>query len=201
MQETPHNRHIRIFNSIAPVYRLFFGYQVRFYRSIFQEHGHTVFSRDISSVLDIGCGTGAFLNHLSHEGYTVTGVDAAEKMIQKARKLSPHIAPHFSTHDFIKGLPFKDKSFDMVTACYVAHGLMPEERLKLYEETKRLATKTVFFHDFNPNRHWMIELVEYLEGGDYHGFIQHAPDEMRDRFSTVNIVDVAETVSWYICTP
>ena len=201
MQETPHNRHIRIFNSIAPVYRLFFGYQVRFYRKIIQEHGHMVFNRDIFSVLDIGCGTGAFLNHLSHAGFTVTGVDAAERMIQKARKLSPRIAGHFGTHDFIKGLPFEDDSFDVVTACYVAHGLMPEERQKLYEETKRLASNAVLFHDFNPNRHWMIELVEYLEGGDYRGFIQHAPVEMGDRFSSVKIIDVAKNISWYICTP
>ncbi len=201
MKDIPENRHIRIFNSIASIYRLFFGYQVRFYRKLMQEHGFRVFNGNTHSVLDLGCGTGAFVHYLSGTGLDVTGVDAASRMIQKAQKLSPHLSDRFNTRDFLDGLPFTDNSFDIVTAFYVAHGLMPEERQKLYAEAKRLAGKTILFHDFNPHRHWMIEFVEHLEGGDYHGFIRNGPDEMRNLFSSVDIVEVAENVSWYICTP
>jgi SAM-dependent methyltransferase len=63
-------------------------------------------------VLDIGCGSGEFCRLAASRGSVVSGIDAAEGMIQIARRLVPH-------GDFRVGamelLPWSDASFDLVT--------------------------------------------------------------------------------------
>lgn len=43
------------------------------------------------SVLDLGCGTGALIPELIKKGYTVTGVDASDNMLETARKNNPNV--------------------------------------------------------------------------------------------------------------
>lgn len=42
-------------------------------------------------ILDLGCGTGDLAHEISMSGAQVTGVDASESMIEKARKKFPHM--------------------------------------------------------------------------------------------------------------
>jgi SAM-dependent methyltransferase len=65
---------IRIFNKIAPVYALFFGYQLRGYRRLLKRHGREILTQT-NNVLDIGCGTGALVRALSEHDLDVCGVD------------------------------------------------------------------------------------------------------------------------------
>ena len=44
-----------------------------------------------SSVIDLGCGTGVLTNALREKGYNVTGVDASDDMLRKARANFPAI--------------------------------------------------------------------------------------------------------------
>ncbi len=55
--------------------------------------------------------------------------------------------------------------------------------------------------DYNKNRSIMTSIIEWMEGGDYFNFIQHAQNEMEEVFQTVEIVDVGIRAAWYICTP
>ena len=84
-------------------------------------------------VLDIGCGSGLFSDLISLTGAKVTGVDASEQLIDKAKKRNPLIR-------FVSGemeeLPFADNTFTIVCgfnsfqyAANVANALMEAKRI------------------------------------------------------------------------
>jgi len=76
------------------------------------------FAKEIKnkSVLDVGCGTGRFVEFFSQRGGKVTGADTSENMLAKARKKSP--MANFVKAD-IFSLPFEDKTFDIVICSQV----------------------------------------------------------------------------------
>ena len=190
-----------LFDTIAPVYNIFFGYQVRSFRTILSRtNGHLTIPRD-ARVLDIGCGTGALAFCLHELGYRVTGVDASSAMIGIAKKNNPGNADSFMVANVLQGLPFADRSFDLVISSYVAHGMPSEHRKAFFAEAKRLARMQVIFQDYNKKRKPLSDIVEWLEGGNYFFFIEHGQEEMKGVFSTVEMRSFAAQVAWYICTP
>ena len=190
-----------LFDTIAPVYNIFFRYQVRSFRTILSRtNGHLIIPGN-ARVLDIGCGTGALAFCLHNMGYRVTGVDASSAMIGIAKKNNPVNAASFTVANVLQGLPFQDKSFDLVISSYVAHGIQKEQRHLFFKEAKRLARMQVIFQDYNKKRKTLSDIVEWLEGGNYFSFIQHAQEEMKGVFSTVEMRSFAAQVAWYICTP
>jgi len=68
-----------------------------------------------STILDLGCGTGALLEHLDVKPENYVGIDISENMVNKAMEKFPH-------HKFYCGdmanLPFKDGKFDNVVSLY-----------------------------------------------------------------------------------
>lgn len=64
-------------------------------------------------ILDVGCGTGIFLEYVNSVHYT--GLDISGKMLDVARK-------KFPTHNFIKGdmqnMPFENSSFDVLFSLF-----------------------------------------------------------------------------------
>jgi ubiquinone/menaquinone biosynthesis C-methylase UbiE len=67
--------------------------------------------RQITDVLDIGCGYGFFLWGLDHFGYATYGIDSSKVALRVARvRTKAHIALSNS-----ETLPFHDDSFDAVT--------------------------------------------------------------------------------------
>ncbi|MCL5878742.1 MAG: class I SAM-dependent methyltransferase [Deltaproteobacteria bacterium] len=190
-----------LFDTIAPAYNIFFGYQVSSFKTILSRtNGHLVIPRE-ARVLDIGCGTGALAFCLREMGYRVTGVDASSTMIGIAKKNNPGNAASFMVANALHGLPFADRSFDLVISSYVAHGLPAEQRKAFFTEAKRLARMQVIFQDYNKKRKPLSDIVEWLEGGNYFSFIEHGRDEMKGVFSTVEMRSFAAQVAWYICTP
>ena len=147
--------------------------------------------------LDIGCGSGAFTQALKNEGWNVDGVDAARAMVAYAGK-SGVLCTYGNA---LKGLAFPDKSYDLVTAAYVAHGLPAADRRLLFEETRRLSRGLVLFHDYNSVRGLATDIAEYLEGGDYFNFIHTAVAEMKAAFASVTIIQVGRQSAWYVCAP
>lgn len=68
--------------------------------------------------IDIGCGTGNYLNALTEKGLNFTGVDPSDSMLKVAKKLSPDT-------EFIASpaekLPFDNDSFDGAIATFTLH--------------------------------------------------------------------------------
>jgi SAM-dependent methyltransferase len=65
-----------------------------------------------TSVLDIGCGAGAFLRLVSERGGEAHGIDASDALIAHARTRVPHADLHVGE---MESLPWGDDTFDLVT--------------------------------------------------------------------------------------
>jgi len=198
-------KHSRIFNLIAPIYNLFFQSQLKNYRSILKAHQHELQLEPGAAweVLDIGCGTGAYLASFAELGYHGTGVDFSAPMLKAARKSTgqiPGLNLEFRQADATQGLPFPDQNFDLVIAAYVLHGLKKNLRRKIYAEAKRLARRSVIFYDYNQNRHPLTDMVEWAEGGDYFNFIKVAEQEMQEHFTLVKRFEVGPHSTIYLCS-
>lgn len=191
-----------VFNKIAAAYGLFFTWQVRKYRYIFDHAKEELdFSTD-QSIIDIGCGTGALCKVLREHSMSVTGLEPAEAMLAIARKKVGKTESNdiqFIHGNVLNGLPFQDKSFDLAISSYVAHGLMPEERLTLYNEMKRVAKYTAVLFDYNERRSLIIDIAERLEGGDYFRFIENIKDELMDQFGNLKVINTGKHSAMYIC--
>jgi SAM-dependent methyltransferase len=92
----------------------------------------------ISSVLDVGTGTGLFAEAFAGHSLTIAGVDVNPEMLASARHFMPK-------GDFRTGtaeaLPYPDNSFDLVFLGLVLHE--SDEPLKVLKETLRVARKRV----------------------------------------------------------
>lgn len=187
-----------LFDGIAPVYGLFYDWQKNYYSRVFENKLPFVLQEG-SAVLDVGCGTGALLSLLHDHGFEVSGVDQSERMLAIARRKNPAI--HFEQADLLLGLPYDDGAFDYTIASYVAHGLDSEKRIRMYHEMKRVTKRAVLIFDYNDKRTLLTSLVEWLEGGDYFGFIRQANTEMRTQFSGVEVIDLGGKAALYLCRP
>ncbi len=191
------DKHVKLFNRIAPVYKWFFNYQVKSYTRIIKNQAEYLDKYRGGRILDMGCGTGAFMQALKNEGFQVTGIDISFSMLKQALKSELSCV----TGNAAGYLPFKDNSFDLVIASYVVHGIDARLRQLLFREASRVSSGIVLFHDYNGKRNFFTDFIEWMEGGDYFNFIKHGADEMEEFFSTVNIISIAPQFSWYICTP
>jgi len=129
-------------------------------------------------------------------------------MLNIAMKQPENQAVQFLEANALERLPFDDKSFDVSIASYVAHGLQPHERKKMYAEMSRVSVSKVIIYDYNQNRSALISFVEWLERGDYFRFIRKARREMedcvfelKDCFSEVKVINVDVQAALYICIP
>jgi SAM-dependent methyltransferase len=65
------------------------------------------------SLIDLGCGTGALTIAFRDQGWAVTGVDASEDMLRRARKRGLEVVKADAS-----ALPFEDKSFDAAVSIW-----------------------------------------------------------------------------------
>jgi ubiquinone/menaquinone biosynthesis C-methylase UbiE len=197
-----------LFNSIAPVYGLFYKVQKKRFTEVIEGVEKELDLSSFETIIDIGCGTGALCSVLNHKGLSVTGIDPANKMLEIARSKQENKDIRFIQADVLEGLPFDDNSFDVAIASYVAHGLKVGERKRMYAEMSRVTNQWVVIYDYNDKRSLLITIIEWLEGGDYFHFIRNAEPEMRDCvsemkscFSQVKVINVDTRAAWYICKP
>ncbi len=202
------NKSNLLFNLIAPVYSLFYHRQKEGFTRVIEGVRQQLDLSSFTTILDVGCGTGALCSVLSQMGLSVTGIDPAERMLTIAVKNPENRGVRFLHANALETLPFDDSSFDVAIASYVAHGLKAEERGHMYAEMSRIARHWVIIHDYNDRRSFFTSIIEWLEGGDYFNFIRVAEPEMRDClsemkscFSQVKVVSVAARANWYICKP
>lgn len=197
-----------LFNSIAPVYGLFYEMQKSRYGEVIDRVSDELDLTLYDTVLDVGCGTGALCSVLNEKGLLVTGIDPADKMLRIAKKQPENKSITFIQANVLEQLPFASKSFDISIASYVAHGLQKNERKLMYAEMSRVSKNKVIIYDYNQKRALLTSIIEWLERGDYFNFIKEAKEEMeqcvsdmKECFSEVRVVDVDTKAAWYICTP
>lgn len=101
--------------------------------------------REGESLLDIGCGTGHFLEWFKTFGLALTGVDNSKAMLEVAKQ---HLTTSVSLIPAdAQNLPFPDNSFDMVTMITVLEFLdQPDIALK---EALRVARSRMFLGILN----------------------------------------------------
>jgi len=85
-----------------------------------------------SSILDLGCGTGALLDNLDVDSKDYVGVDISENMIEKARLKHPNCTFHVGD---MANLPFNDEQFNNVVCLY---GGISYADPKVYSEIMRV---------------------------------------------------------------
>lgn len=197
-----------LFNSIAPIYGLFYERQKKRFFEVIEGVNKELDLQEYKTVLDVGCGTGALCSVLNEKGLKVTGIDPAEKMMKIAREKPENKEISFIRANVLEQLPFEDKFFDVAIASYVAHGMNKEDRKQMYAEMGRVAKSKVIIYDYNEKRSLLTTIIEWLERGDYFNFIGNAESEMkncvfelRECFSEVKVINVDVRAAWYICIP
>ncbi|MFW6120150.1 MAG: class I SAM-dependent methyltransferase [Petrotogales bacterium] len=190
--------HVLLFTVIAPFYNIAFNKQLTVYRRLLSEHSKHL-SDDISNVLDIGCGTGAFALAFRERGFHVTAVDASPLMVKIAKRNLNGSGVKILQGDFFEKLPFDDNSFDLLVASYVVHGHKQEGREKFYRESKRICRKEILIHEFFPNKNPIISFIEFLERSDYKRFTANAFYELKQHYPVVDSIKLSSSTGWYIC--
>ncbi|TET73473.1 MAG: class I SAM-dependent methyltransferase [Candidatus Aminicenantes bacterium] len=101
----------------------------------------------ISSVLDIGCGTGRGVKFFleRYPSIKVHGIDPVQKLLSKAEQKG--IPSDILTRGNGYSLPFRDGSFDVVCTLGVLHHVKYPN--KVVKEMLRVANKAVFIADGN----------------------------------------------------
>lgn len=188
-----------LFNSIAGVYGWFHRYQMRRFNVILDRHADAIELSSMRRICDVGCGTGALCSVLASRGHEVTGVDPAARMLEVARRKACSPSISFVQADALAGLPFADHAFDLVITSHVAHGMEAGKRKRFYRELMRIADKAVVIHDYNEERALLTTFVEWLEKGDYFGFITRPKAEMEEVFPIIETIEVGRQARWYVC--
>ncbi|PKM85045.1 MAG: class I SAM-dependent methyltransferase [Firmicutes bacterium HGW-Firmicutes-11] len=187
------------FHRIAPIYSLFYQRQKREYRRVVGKMSKILDLHSFETMIDVGGGTGALCSVFNEAGFAVTCTERIERMMAVGRNKEENKTIRFVLADAIDGLPFPDKSFDIAISAFVAHGMQPEQRTRLYGEMSRVSKSLVILHDYNQNRSLLTDIVERMEGGDYPGFIKNVDSELNDYFHNLQMEDVGPRSAWYIC--
>lgn len=188
------------FNLIAPAYGLFYRYQTGYYKKALVALSEINLSA-YSSVIDIGCGTGALCSELNRMGFEVTGIDNAQNMLSVAANKPGNENVRFVQASILEKLSFEDKSFDISVASLVAHGLKEVERQKMYSEMSRITKHYVIIYDYTDKRSIPVDIIEWLEGGDYFNFIKAPLIEISKSFENVFSVKNGLHMAFYIGKP
>ena len=95
-------------------------FDARGYERLVSEFNALVKPLKGQSLLDVGCGTGAFAEQLKHLGLRITGIDLSFKSVSMACGASP-------LHSWALGdaerLPFKNGAFDILSFSGILHHL------------------------------------------------------------------------------
>ncbi len=89
--------------------------------------------------IDVGCGTGTHSIYLAEQGLAVTGIDASQTAIRRAKEkaLQAGVTPEFILHDVTR-LEFLADPFDVALDMGCLHGLGDTEQQRYAAELGRL---------------------------------------------------------------
>jgi ubiquinone/menaquinone biosynthesis C-methylase UbiE len=188
-------RSLFIFNLIAPLY----GLVDSLLDNSFKEAAD-IFNKTIplegKTILDVGTGTGAWAALLASYGATVIGIDKSPKMLKEAKRKHPEIT--FMKADVDNLFQFSNKTFDIVTASFVLHGVTEPIRVRFINEMKRVSKRYVVVHDFVGPTQWFVQILELMERSDYKNFKNHFCEELKTLFATVKKIGLTINNGLYI---
>jgi len=111
------------------------------------QHLVSSWPRRKQSLLDIGCGTGVFLELFWESGFDVYGIDASAKMLSQAREKMGHRADlHLGKAQY---LPFDDNEFDFSAIITVLE--FCDDPQKVIKEAARVTKKGILLCFLNKN--------------------------------------------------
>ena len=102
------------------------------------------------SILDVGCGTGSYLEFYKRFQCNLFGIDPSPAMLEIAKERLGQGA------DLYQGsaadMPYPDHSFDLIVSMLVLHEIDHELRLAVIDEIKRVLNPSgkILLIDFNP---------------------------------------------------
>jgi ubiquinone/menaquinone biosynthesis C-methylase UbiE len=187
---------MKLFDMLAYPYTWFYHRQVRQAKRSIPILLDTL-PQPCMSVLDVGCGTGAMCLVFQENKMSVDGCDRSAAMLKYARRLtSTQIT--YTLADVQTGLPYADGSFDLVCASLVAHGMPADQRRMLYTEMRRVSRESVVLLEYTQTRHWLVDMMEFLERGDYFNFIKAVDKELLSHFGNLRKISINHLSAWYI---
>ena len=89
-----------------------------------------------NTALDLGCGPGQYMVHLSQLGFDCCGADISEEMLDKAREKIPPSSSVRWIHSDCRNVPVEDQFFDLVLCVGVLEYLSDD--LSALQEIRRL---------------------------------------------------------------
>jgi len=111
----------------------------------------------LKKILDVGCGTGKMVKFFNDNGFQSLGCDIYDDALKSARKIN-------KKNTIIKAsatnLPFKNNSFDILTAISVIEHLTSKEVEKFLNETKRVLKPNGSIFLVTPNYATPIRLLQ-----------------------------------------
>ncbi len=102
--------------------------------------------KNVSKILDLGCGTGRHIVFLTTEGFDVYGVDISESGLEITKKRLEEIGAESKLKiNDMASLDFEDNFFDAVISTFVINHAKIEKFRKIISEVKRILKKDGLF--------------------------------------------------------
>ena len=187
----------RFFNRMSPLYPIVERHLVPHYRDVL---ARLALPSELS-VLDLATGTGLLAGAFAERGHGVTGLDFADKLLNRARKRFPQV--DFRNLDFRHLDRIEPGAYDLVSMGYFLHGLSPEFRHFIVQETARIARAHVLIFDYGCDGGWFIRFIEWIEGPNYSLFItEDRKGELDKAGLQINREEqVSDFGSYWLCSP
>jgi ubiquinone/menaquinone biosynthesis C-methylase UbiE len=128
------------------------------------------------SVLDVGCGTGRFLDFVKQAWPRLPciGIDMSEAYLREARG---HLTPRSWLKLLVakgEAMPFPDASFDVVTNVFMFHELPPKVRRGVLKEFARVLKPG--------GRAILVDSLQYGDVPDYDGLLETFPQNFHEPY-------------------
>lgn len=125
---------------------------------------------EVSSLLDVGCGTGAILSQVS-SGVSRCGIDLSPQMIERAKETLKEQA-ELVVGD-AEALPWQDETFDTVCCTFSFHHYpKPEKVLAEMNRVLKSGGRLILADPWLPPvlRQLLNALLRYSDDGDFHSY-------------------------------
>ncbi len=141
-------------------------------------------------VLDIGCGAGNMIHHLSRYG-CVKGIDVDARPVAMARERGYDVRQG----DVARGIPFLDASFDLVTALDVIEHAEADEAI--LREAARVLRPGGILAITTPAFQWLWSHNDVLNGHQR----RYSPRELRERVERAGLQVRRMTFNFFLVFP
>ena len=192
--------------------------------AIFREHGRvfrepqedmpalaqTLRERGVTTLLDLGSGTGRHVVYFARQGFTVSGFDESpEGIAHTAQWLAAEgLSADLRAGNMLDGLPYADAAFDAVISVQVIHhGTLAAIRRLIGEITRVLTPGGVVFVSVAGRRNQGSTFREIepdtlvpLDGAEA-GLPHHyfTPESLREAFAAYDVLDVHGDRTQHYC--